>query len=243
MTLAVIALSIAVALLVFLVAGLLRSHADILRRLHQLEGGRASSVEAPAEARVLPVTAAPPARRAHDLTGVAPRGDALAVRVTDTDRDTLLVFLSSGCGTCAGFWEQLAGSVDLPERTRLVVVTAGPEHESPAAVAAVAAPHLTVVMSDDAQRDYAIPGTPYVVLVDGRTGGIVGEGTGQSWEQVARSMAEATGDTAYLGAPAGPKAPRDRDRERDTDRELLEAGFVPGDPRLYQPLDDDAVAS
>lgn len=252
MTALVIIEGVVIALLVVLVAGLLRSHAEILRRLHHLEEGGehertpASLATAPAASTVAPQVAtrsASAAGRAHDLTGVTPHGDAVAVRVTDTDRDTVLVFLSSGCGTCAAFWRRLAEPVDLPHGTRLVVVTAGPESESPSALADLAPPDLTVVMSQRAWTDYGVPGSPYVVHVEGETGTVVGEGTGQSWDHVARSLAQATGDTAFLGHHASAKARRDRDRDRDTDRELLAAGILPGDPRLYQAFGDDATTS
>ena len=58
------------------------------------------------------------------------------------DHLTLLAFLSSGCATCAGFWEafRTPTSSGLPAGTRLVVVTKGPDMEIPAEVAALAPP-------------------------------------------------------------------------------------------------------
>ena len=76
--------------------------------------------------------------------------------------------------------------------------------------------------------DYGVPGSPYVVLVDGTSGRVRGEGTGQSWRQVAELLARSGGPD-----PAKPGA--DARRESDVDRELMAAGLLPGDPRLYEP--------
>ena len=55
----------------------------------------------------------------------------------------------------------------LPPSIRVVVVTKGPDWESPAAVAERAPLGIQVVMSTGAWSDYEIPGSPYFVLVDG----------------------------------------------------------------------------
>jgi hypothetical protein len=47
-------------------------------------------------------------------------------------------------------------------------------------------------------------------------------------------LARSTGDAGFVtGAPAPAKAPRDALQEAAVDRELLAAGIMPGDPRLY----------
>ncbi len=237
MTLAVTLLALVVVLLSVLVAGLLRSHAVILRRLHELGAGvddAPTRAPGPARPAGVPETA-PTGRPAHDLAGVTPSGGAVALRAVGAAHDTVLVFLSSGCATCGGYWEALrAGEVRLPEGARLVVVVRDPAEESPALLAELAPPDVTVVLSSAAWDAYAVPGSPYVVHVDGPGGRIVGEGTAGSWEQVARLLADATGDLGYVGGPRrGPRARADRLREEDTDRALLAAGILPGDPRLY----------
>jgi hypothetical protein len=280
-TLVVAVLALAVVLLAVLVAGLLRSHAAILRRLHELglglddvdgegglpllpssdgggEDGGEHRERLPAlvvgdphvpenpgrpEGDVVPGAAAgaaggPPERprgeRAADLTGSGPLGETQAVRVSDVEHDTILAFLSSGCPTCGTFWEAFAGELSLPERTRLVVVTKGPEEESPHEVATLRPAAVPVVMSSQAWADYRVPGSPYVVHVQGRTGRIIGEGTGQDWEQVQRLFAQASGDRSVSGVFRGRrKARADLDREREVDRALLAAGITPGDERLY----------
>lgn len=248
MTLAVTILAVAVAVLAVLVVGLLRSHAAVLRRLHQLGAGedRLPGSQLPLVAADVPApTSQPTGRAVADLEGVAPDGAAVAIAVDGTDHDTVLAFLSSTCATCEAFWEQLARGVELPTGTRLVVVTKGPDQESPSEVAALAPTDIPVVMSTEAWEANAIPGSPYVIHVDGPSGRARGEGTGGSWEQVAKLLAQATGDLAFLepGHGRSRKTRSDAERERDTDRALLEAGIEPGDPSLYQRFDGTEVAS
>lgn len=206
-----IVLTVVVLLLAVLVAGLLRSHADILKALHDLGVGvgepsgdhaHAHSQDAHGQAGVprpggagevgLPITMGPPlpgernSTSAPTVAGVTPGGDALAVAVTGGDEFTLLAFLSSGCSTCAGFWKDFRQphQLGLPDDVRLVVVTKGPEMEIPGEVAARAAPGLSVVMSTEAWGDYEVPGSPFFVLVDGPSGRRIGEGVANQFRQV-----------------------------------------------------------
>jgi hypothetical protein len=250
LVIAVAVLAIVVAVLSLLVAGLLRSHAAILRRLHELGAGVDDPVGTPPERPSRPADPGlpqPPAvaegRPAADLVGVGPTGDALAVRVAGARHDTVLAFLSSGCTTCQAFWEQL-GAAGLPTGTRLVIVTRGDDVESPVAVADVAPPDVAVVMSSAAWTDYEVPGSPYVVHVDGVSGRVRGEGTGPDWDQVKRMLLQGAGDldarrAALVGAggTGGTKAAADARREEEIDRMLLAAGIEPGDPSLYTRAD------
>ena len=254
MTVLVLALTVVVVLLAVLVAGLLRSHATILRRLHELGAGidpdaspgdtlsGEAVLAAPAAPRPpgIPATG-PTGREASDLVGTSVAGDPVAVRVRGVRHDTVLAFLSSGCTTCSGFWEAFEERVALPDDARLVVVTRDLAEESPALLADLAPDGVTVVCTSAAWGDHAVPGSPYVVHVDGASGRVRGEGTGGSWEHVARMLADATGDLTYVGGSRRVRrAAADLRREQDTDRALLDAGFVPGDERLWQPLDTSA---
>jgi hypothetical protein len=154
--------------------------------------------------------------------------------------DTVLAFLSSGCTTCQVFWDELRGA-EPPRDMRLVVVTKGDEAESPVAIADVAPPGLTVVMSTKAWADYAIPGSPYVVHVDGPSGRIRGEGTGPSWHQVVRMLLQGAGDLDARRIAAGARADADARREDEVDGVLLAAGIEPGDPSLYTRADGTTV--
>jgi hypothetical protein len=243
-----VALALVVALLAVLVVGLLRSHAEILKALHDmgvnLEDGaparprRTPAVSGRAPARTFDGIAPPRGDElgvAVDLTGTLPLGGAARVAVVGVDHPTLLAFLSTGCGTCGTFWDALReGPTTLPDpATRVVVVTNGPEAESPAAVAELAPDGIVTLMSTDAWDDYGVPVSPFFALVDGRSGRVVGEGSGTSWDQVIDLLAKAVAD-------AGARQPGRRitrmggqDRADRVDRELRAAGIEPGDPSLY----------
>ena len=253
MTIAIILLSIVVALLTLLVAGLLRSHAEILRRLHDLgagldpdaptgdagavDPGAMPAAAVPPRAGALPVREARAAdtgsgRLVADLAGSTIAGDPVVYSVVGTGHDTVVLFLSSGCTTCRVFWDALGDGRPalLPAGTRLVVVTRGPQHESPARLAELAPPTLPVVLSEDAWADYGVDLTPYVVHVDGRSGRVRGEGTAAGWDQVTRLLGEAADDLARGGRR---RRGGHASRQRRIDEELVAAGIRPGDERLY----------
>jgi hypothetical protein len=242
--------AIVLAVLVVLVIGLLRTHAEVLRRLHELGAGiydapgagpapvAAPTLRADLAQRVAPGVAPPgdamdvvPA----DISGVDPRGDAVHVGVAGEGRLTLLAFLSSGCTTCAGFWEAFhegrALVLDGGARPRVVVVTKGPEHEHVNVIASRPPVNGTIVMSSDAWSEYRVPASPYFVLIDG-THGVIGEGSAASFAQLAGLLDRATVD---LGNAPGAAA-RDvdgRDNAARIDRDLLRAGITPGHRALY----------
>ena len=244
-----------IALLSVLVVGLLRSHAEILRRLHQLGAGFEADADRSVtgrvrsggqEFRVMPQVPSPPDREgftgAHDLAGVGLADDSLTVRVTGVGHDTLLAFLSSGCLTCRRFWDAFANpeQLALPPAVRLVVATKDPAEESLSVISEVAPRGLPLVMSSQAWTDYDVPGSPYFVLVDGPTGTVRGEGTGPDWQQVSSLLGQATGDAAArtrLDAARVAKPGSDAARESRIDDELMAAGVRPGDPSLYDQAD------
>lgn len=254
MTVAVVLLGLAVALLAALVISLLRSHAEILRVLHEMgiDLDPATSARALASGTsTTPLTDADtvagvpgPAdalgRPAVDLVGVTPNGDAAAVGMGAAH--TLLAFLTSGCATCLRFWTAFAEQealVDgrLSDGTRVVVVTRGEDAESPAAVAELASDDITVVMSSDAWEDYGVPVAPYFALV--QHGEVVGEGAAASWAQVGTLLQRARADATSIGDDRTPaSAARSRrslitgNRDR-IDADLVAAGIHPGDPRLH----------
>jgi hypothetical protein len=265
-TAVVVALAVVVGILAVLVVGLLRSHAEILKRLHVLgaglddagspsagrpalaapAAGTGAAVGGPQPGRdfqVMPQVPSPPGRTGFggvtDLSGVGPDGtDAVAVRVTGVDHDTIVAFLSSGCVTCQTFWDAFRKprKLALPAHTRLVVVTKGPEAESPSTVGRLAPPGIPTVMSSAAFDAYDVPGSPYFVHVHGPSGRVLGEGTGPDWAQVSSLLSQASGDAhlqASLSGSAVAKPGADADREARIDRELHAAGVLPGDPSLF----------
>jgi len=220
--------SVVLALLTVLVAGLLRSHADILRRLHALGAGLDDDVaHAPVALRPRGDAPRPGLGPAHDIAGAGLRDDAVLVPTVGVGHRTLLAFLSSGCLTCRTFWEEFADAkgLRLPDDVRLVVVTKDASEESPSMLRDLAPPDLPVVMSNEAWEAYAVPGSPYFVLVDGEHAQVRGEGTGANWPQVYGLITQATDDAAI--------ALEDADTNERIDRELLAHGIGPGHPSLY----------
>ncbi len=213
-------------LLVLLVAGLLRSHAEILRRLGP--AGEAAPLHPPAPA------SAARARGAHaaDVAGATPEGDLVRLAFEGRgSRPTLLAFLTSGCGTCAGFWADLGrrrGDAErtLPAEVQTVIVTHGAERESPSRLRSLAAGDVPVVMSSQAWEDYEVPGSPYFVLVDG---GVRGEGVATTWPQLASMVADAIADERMVAA----REASVRGRDRGVDEKLAAAGITPDHPSLY----------
>lgn len=249
--------AIALVLLAVLVVGLLRSHAEVLRRLHELGAGvyeeadvaAGSGVTTPVEIKTQPGVPEPrPAAsqagyaRAHDIAGTTPDGGAVVAGVLDTDHTTLLAFLTSGCATCQNFWHAFgSGEADgLPGRdTRLVIVTAGADRESPAAVQAVAPRTHTTVMSSEAWDDYGVPVSPYFILIDGPSSKVIGEGAAASWAQVFDLLSKAVADAGIDAGGRALQTPRPEGRMNGPERlaraqnELLAAGIEPGHPSLY----------
>ena len=241
-----VVLLVGTGLLSLVTAGLLRSHADILRALHDLGAGVGDptgdtgvALAAPSRRRTGPAL---PSERSstsvHDLEGVSPDGDAVVTSMGAAPL-TLVAFLTSGCASCAGFWSALADPAQLrllPPGVRVVIVTKGPEWESPAAIAARAPDGIPVIMSTAAWADYEVPGSPFFALVDGVAGVRAGEGTAAAWAQVADLVHRAQGDAGGAGAGRGPRPSvrlNGADREKANDDALRSAGIPPGHPSLY----------
>jgi hypothetical protein len=228
-------------LLAILVVGLLRSHAEILRRLGPPEGeaARASGPRPPGE---LSQRGRP--TRAADIAGSTLDGTPIQVGVRPGGPSTLLAFLSSGCLTCRTFWESLGSDAApaVPGGARLVAVTKDRDLESPARLRDLAPADVPLVMSSAAWRDYEVPTSPYFVYVDGGSGEVHGEGAASGWEQVASLLRDALDDaaTAERAAASGATGP---ERASRIDRELAEAGIGPGHESLYPERDREGKAA
>lgn len=239
MTAAVVTLCVVTALLTLLVLAMLRSHAEILRQLHALAGGRDLGTDADGPGfQTRPGVAMPREGQssATDIAGVTPAGDGVAIAIAGQSHRTLVAFLSSGCLTCRSFWAAFSApdTLGLRPDVRLVVVTKDPEMESVSDVVDLAPDSVQVVMSTAAWDDFDVPMAPYFVLVDGPSGSVIGEGASAGWDQVRELMDRALADSTVLrdlrtrGGATG-------QRDRDTDEELLRSGITPGDPRLDHP--------
>jgi hypothetical protein len=249
-------LAVVTALLTVVVVSLLRSHADILRALHEAgvrvdghaePGSAGRSVTRQDIAGRIPAEGAALSADALDITGTAPNGDALSISLTAAPR-TLLAFLSSGCLTCRELFDTIDTQGQPGLRllgARLVVVGKGPAEESPSALAELEGSSAPTVLSSEAWVHFGVPVSPYFVLVDGTERRVMGEGAGRSWEQVVRLLEQSIADAGGTIAPERTSDRRSfltgRDRERRADRALLEAGIQPGDPSLRPevPLDPE----
>jgi hypothetical protein len=202
--------------LTVLVAGLLRSHAEIMRRL-----GPDADVSAPARS----------SQAAPDIAGATLTGDSMKLSLASGA--TLLAFLSSGCTSCGGFWEAF-GSNELPVDGRVVAVTKDGSRESPSRLVELAPEGLPVIMSSAAWQDYAVPGTPYFVYVV--DGSIQGEGVASQWPQLASMLRDAAYDAGLAVRRFGG---RGEERASQVDATLAANGIGPGHPSLY-PLGEDS---
>lgn len=228
------ALTVVVAVLTVLVLGLLRSHGEMLRAFNELgitfghDGADTSgaSTLVPNPERRVPhaserVIEGSGDGTVHDISGSTPRGGGLVVGLSGRNERTLLAFLTSGCATCKNFWDAFKNDPPLPRGVdRLVIVTRSNDEESPAALANLAPPRHSIVMSSGAWNDYGVPVSPYFVLVDGATSSVEGEGAASTWSQVGSLLARADADTEAAN-------------ERRIDAELEAAGISPDDPTLY----------
>jgi hypothetical protein len=189
-------------LLVVLVVALLRSHAEILRRLGPEDGGAPRLPDPPAGVR--------PGAEAPEIAGVTPTGDAIKLSLSGAP--TLLAFLSSGCTSCGRFWETL-GEHRLPDGLHPLIVTRGADREQRTKLRPLAPAAVPVVMSSEAWADYAVPGSPYFVMVEG--GEIRGEGVATTWDAL----------TSLLGDAI--------EEQRGIDERLAAAGIGPEHPSLF----------
>jgi hypothetical protein len=197
-TAVVVALTVAVLLLAVLVAGLLRSHAEILKALHDLGAGleldRADAGPVPVTIDGVRTRRASGAPAPEAVLGTTLDGESVAVALSGSD--VLLAFLSSGCTTCQAFWQVFAATdVEVPGGARLVVVTKDLDEESRSALAARTPRSAPLLTSSRTWEAFEVPGSPYFVYVDA-TGRVVGEGSAATWPAVATLMAQASDDAS-----------------------------------------------
>ena len=194
------------AVLTLFVVALLRSHAEILRRLENLD---------PANAVPRPESATG-SRRAPDLAGATPSGGARQVAASG---NLVLAFLSSGCSSCGRLIDSVPeGLAQLPGSARLVIVTKSPEVERVRLFRPLEE-IVDVVMSSRAWDDYSVPGSPYFVHVE--NGAVVGEGSGTTWPRVASLLVDALAE----------REPTENGHRIDDALEA--AGIGPGHPSLH----------
>ena len=237
MTVLVIAEGVVILLLGLLVAGLLRSHAEILRKLHELGASVEEHPPQQPDLNFSPNVVSPRSETtpSHDIGGATPNGDAIAISIVGARHRTLIAFLSSGCLTCAAFWEAFAAD-HLPglDGVRLVIVTKDRNEESPTRIRSLAPEAHPVVMSADAWSDYLVPGSPYFVLVDGPTKRVIGEGSASDWDQLNNLMHQALEDTETPSRGRNRRARATAARDARDEAALAASGIGPGHPSLFE---------
>jgi hypothetical protein len=210
-------------LVVVLLAGLFRSHAELIRQVEQLSPSQ-------------------PARSAHsntaqDIEGVDLEGHPARMTAEDGGRK-LLAFLTSGCLTCESFWRSICedGAPVLPGSPELIVVTKDAADDSVSTLRRLAEGiAVPIVMSTAAWTAYEVPVSPYFTLVDGNGQGVIGEGAAESWKQVLSLVSEALADTEAHHAIVGgqPVVVPPSWKTEEVAEVLRGAGLRPGDPSLY----------
>lgn len=231
MTAVVAVEAVAIVVLSVIVLGLLRSHALILKALHELGAGldldeaaeSAQPSTTPTGRRPQPaptqvelgrqiapgVVAAErpdPEGPVADLVGVdlhgAPVHRTVTTRLEDgRPRRLVLAFLTSGCSVCQSFWDEFRRGVPALPGGAELVVIARDDAEESPSALRRLAGDLPVLRSSAAWSDYEIPGSPYFVYVD--DGQVTGEGSATSWSQVLGLMTQAVDDAAARRAAAG----------------------------------------
>jgi hypothetical protein len=204
LTALVVVETVVLALLAVLVVALLRSHAEILRRLpapdedephehaHDHEGAQPVTLE---RSPTLPTHLPGPrghATEAHDVAGTTLDGDRVVVSMA-SGVNTVVAFLSTGCLTCKTFWDGLqpGSRTPLPGDARVVVVVKDPAFESPSRLRELAPADVPVVQSSQAWEDFSVAMSPYFCFVDGATGVVRSEGAAMTWDQVASLLRDA----------------------------------------------------
>ncbi|REK18405.1 MAG: hypothetical protein DWQ40_08555 [Actinobacteria bacterium] len=226
----VIALGLVILFLGLLVVSLLKTQAEIVRRLDSL-GIKLDEADSSA-----PISLTPPARSrtaTSDIAGVDPSGDPVVKSLHVGNDPVLLAFLSTTCTSCSEFWESFDDdSMMLHEaRYRVLVVTLGASEESPTRAANLSRGSVDVVMSSEAWADFEVPGAPYFAVVDPQSREVIGEGSAADMRALLTFLGDAAGDRRWDARRISDRT--DADRERMIDDELKRAGIYPDDPRLY----------
>ncbi len=229
----IIGLALLVGLLAILTVGLLRTQAELLKTLNKL-GVRLDEEESAAPIVITPVGRS----AAHEIVGANPNGDPVVKSVVTGSDPVLVSFLSTTCTSCSEFWEAIDSDEMMIHnaRYRVLVVTLGPDEESPTRAMKLSRGDVDVIMSSDAWSRFEVPGAPYFVVVNPADGRIIGEGTAANMSALSTFLGDAAGDLRWDASRGSDRT--DADREKMVDDELRRAGLLPGDPRLYHDPDE-----
>ena len=202
-------LAVVLALLALLVAGLLRSHAEILRALHSL-----GVTWIPRAPTTVPARHRRSARRssgrrrcrsglhARRSTSSAPRPSTTRSASRSSAPSTSRCSRSSRVGAARAWRSGTCSATADPSRcpvTRGSCASARTRaRRASRASAASRRPTIPTVMSSKAWADYDVPVAPFFVLVDGDSGEVIGEGAANEWDQVQSLLHTALDDAGML---------------------------------------------
>jgi hypothetical protein len=225
---------IVILLLAVLVAGLLRSHAEILRTLDRLGAGDGTISNTGGSIGLGPTRRSTGQAPVSAISGVTLDGEARSFALTESRGYILAAFLSSGCSTCKAFWSSFGRELDLPHPDiRPVIVTKDAAEESTSDLRSLAPDDIPMVLSSESWDAFRVPGTPYFQLIDATTGAVLGEGSAANWSRLLEMIRRSLGDDG-----SGPDLRRStRERLIDSDEELRRAGIAPGDETLFRKPD------
>lgn len=232
----VIGLAVVVFLLGLLVVGLLRSHADILRRLESVGAGLEGADHDHGSSRITLTRREDAVVHDIRLTGMTPDGEPVVTSLATGTDPTLVAFLSTTCSSCTPFWEGLDSATMHfgGNRLRVLIITLGEAEESPTRAQSMSKPGADVVMSSTTWNEFGVPGAPYFVLLEPGTGSVIGEGSAMTYESLIEFLTDATNDQQWDLQHTRPVG----DEQSRIDAELRRAGIVPDDPRLYHEKGD-----
>jgi hypothetical protein len=252
----VAALTVVVAVLTLFVLGLLRSHAELLRRTADLERERQEPANTPAPDQmpegVVPAPETIAQTSVSAIEGLDCTLEPYRLAVADVHEPYLLVaFLSTTCLTCLDIWRDVIEEGDDARRVEagddaasLLIVLKAREFENLGKAAGLAAETpVPVVMSGEAWSELDVPGSPYFALIATREQRVVGAGSAQSWEQLRSlagdgmlelSFAMGASSNGGGGARGGYRSIIERE-----DDDLRRAGIYPGHPSLTASLLDE----
>jgi hypothetical protein len=226
---------IVILLLAVLVAGLLRSHAEILRTLDRLGAGDGALPTSSGSIGLGPTRRSTGQAPTDAISGVTLDGEARRFALTESRGYILAAFLSSGCSTCKAFWSSFGRELQLPHPDiRPVIVTKDASEESTSDLRSLAPRDIPMVLSSDTWDAFRVPGTPYFQLIDTANGAVLGEGSAANWSRLLEMIRRSLGD-----GDAGTDLRRStRERLIDSDEELRRAGIAPGDETLFRKPDE-----
>ena len=249
----VVAETVILGLVVTLVVGLLRSHAEILHRLTHVATTSPEAVETvTARGDEVALGLAPmPSEEAvpddvpplPDISGLSLELEPVDIRIGEGRRHALLAFIGTGCLSCLDLWTALSSPEPprFPSNVDVVLVTKDPDEENLAKLRELRPPGFPVVMASTAWSVCDAPGSPYFVLVDGNSRKPIGAGSATRWEQVISLMKDGLAEVELARELSATDQDRKKKSQRQSvlereDAELRRAGVSPDDPSLYAPV-------